>query len=56
MNSNKTRLVLQSTVSTAAAVFFLPASAQAQATTCSQTGTTIRVASTGSGTVDAAHP
>lgn len=41
MKSSNIRIVLMSTVSTAMAVFLLPASAQAQATTCSQTGTNI---------------
>ena len=41
MTNSKARLALLSSVSTAAAIFLLPASAQAQATTCSQTGTTI---------------
>ena len=41
MANSKTRLALLSSVSTAAAIFLLPTTAQAQATTCAQTGTTI---------------
>ena len=41
MTNSKARLALLSSVSTAAAIFLVPATAQAQATTCSQTGTTI---------------
>lgn len=41
MTNSATRLLLLSTASTAAAILLLPSAAHAQATTCSQTGTTI---------------
>ena len=41
MKNSSARLALLSSVSTAAAIFLLPVSAQAQVTTCSQVGTTI---------------
>jgi hypothetical protein len=41
MTNSKARLALLSSVSTAAAIFLVPTTAQAQATSCSQTGTTI---------------
>ena len=41
MANFKVRFALLSSVSTAAAIFLLPAQAQAQSTTCSQLGTTI---------------
>ena len=41
MTNSPARIALLSSVSTAAAIFLLPAAAHAQTTTCSQTGTTI---------------